>query len=224
MINRFKKLKRKGYRFTAEEQPTEEIPSDLFILDGSSNPTLDLGGGPKGIEVDENRIYFYSQVGDKEVFELNKLLRHLDIEMQCLSLRLKTPPIPIELHIHSAGGDLFSGLAAADVIRNCKTPVHTYVNGSTASAATLISICGQKRFIYKNAFMLIHQISTLMVHGKFEEFKDELQNQEQLMNRIKEIYLERTELPEEKIDDLLKHDLWLNADTCLEYGLVDDII
>ena len=63
-----------------------------------------------------------------------------------------------------------------------------------------------------------------MVHGKFEEFKDELQNQEQLMNRIKDIYLERTELTEEKIDDLLKHDLWLNADTCLEYGLVDEII
>jgi ATP-dependent protease ClpP protease subunit len=222
LINRFRKFTR-GHRLTSDV-PQEEVPSDVFILDGSTGPTLDLGGGPKGIEVDENRIYFYSQVGDKEIFELNKLIRHLDIEMQCLALRLKTPPIPIELHIHSAGGDLFSGLAAADVIRNCKTPLHTYVNGSTASAATLISICGKKRFIYKNAFMLIHQITTLMVHGKFEEFKDELQNQEQLMERIKSIYLSRTKLTEDKVEELLKHDLWLNAETCLEYGLVDKII
>ena len=63
-----------------------------------------------------------------------------------------------------------------------------------------------------------------MVHGKFEEFKDELKNQEQLMDRIKSIYLARTKLTEDKVEELLKHDLWLNAETCLEYGLVDKII
>ena len=41
---------------------------------------------------------------------------------------------------------------------------------------------------------------------------------------IKNIYLEHTKMGEEKIDDLLKHDLWLDAETCLEYGLVDEIL
>ena len=178
----------------------------------------------RGIDADENRIYFYSHVTDKDVFELTKILKNLDVEMQCISLRLKIPPIPIELHIHSAGGDLFSGLAAADVIRSCTSPIHTYVNGSTASAATLMSMCGSKRFMYKNAYMLIHQISSVIIQGKFEEFKDEMENQEKLMSQIKSIYLEKSKMSEDQIEDLLKHDLWLPAETCLEYGLVDEIV
>ena len=63
-----------------------------------------------------------------------------------------------------------------------------------------------------------------MLHGKFEEFKDEMENQTNIMNLIKNIYLEHTKMGEEKIDDLLKHDLWLDAETCLEYGLVDEIL
>ncbi|GAI73882.1 unnamed protein product, partial [marine sediment metagenome] len=27
-----------------------------------------------------------------------------------------------------------------------------------------------------------------------------------------------------KLDEILKHDLWFEADQCLEYGLVDEII
>ena len=178
----------------------------------------------KGVEVDENRIHFYTPVSDKGILELNKILRALDVEMQCLALRLKIPSIPIELHIHSPGGDLFAGLAAVDVIKSLTSPVHTYVEGSAASAATLMSVVADHRVMYKNSYMLIHQISTLMLHGKFEEFKDEMENQTNIMNLIKNIYLEHTKMGEEKIDDLLKHDLWLDAETCLEYGLVDEIL
>ena len=178
----------------------------------------------KGVEVDENRIHFYTPVSDKGILELNKILRALDVEMQCLALRLKIPSIPIELHIHSPGGDLFAGLAAVDVIKSLTSPVHTYVEGSAASAATLMSVVADHRVMYKNSYMLIHQISTLMLHGKFEEFKDEMENQTNIMNLIKNIYLEHTKMGEEKIDDLLKHDLWLDAETCLEYGLVDELL
>ena len=133
-------------------------------------------------------------MGEKEALELIKVLRHLDIEMQYLALRLAIDPVPIELHIHSAGGDIFAGLAVADTIAKCKTPIHTYVEGSVASAATLMSIVGKKRFISTNGFMLIHQISSFMVQGKFEEFKDEMQNQESLMKSIKNIYSRHTKM------------------------------
>ena len=178
----------------------------------------------KGVEVDENRVHFYTSVNNSSVLELNKILRTLDIEMQCLSIRLKIPPIPIELRIHSEGGDLFAGLAAVDAIRNVKTPIHTYVEGSAASAATLMSICGTKRFMYRHSVMLIHQISSLMVHGTHEQFKDEMSNQALLMSKIENLYLEKTSMPEEEIKEMLKHDLWLDSDTCLKLGLVDEVI
>jgi len=30
-------------------------------------------------------------------------------------------------------------------------------------------------------------------------------------------------IPDRKIDEILEHDLWFDAKTCLKYGLVDEI-
>lgn len=208
----------------SDDNPSSQDPSqedkvfqDLAYVAGDPDH-------PKGVEVDENRVHFYTAVNNSSVLELNKVLRSLDIEMQCLSIRLKIPPIPIELRIHSEGGDLFAGLAAVDAIRNVKTPIHTYVEGSAASAATLMSVCGTKRYMYRHSVMLIHQISALMVHGTHEQFKDEMANQALFMSKIENLYLEKTKMTIDEIRDMLKHDLWLDSETCLKLGLVDEVI
>lgn len=221
-------MNRKTFRKRRNVWMTETVPEEVPVMTEemmlmAAGPPLDPGA-PRGVESDENRVYFYSNVGEKEVFELVKILRGLDIEMQALSLRLGIKEIPIELHIHSAGGDLFSGFAAIDTIESLKSPIHTYVQGSVASAASLISTCGSERFMYKNSLMLIHQISTSMVYGKYHEFLDEIENQNMLMDKVKQIYVDKTNLTEEQLDEMLQHDLWLTADQCLEYGLIDKII
>ena len=71
--------------------------------------------------------------------------------------------------------------------------------------------------------MLIHQLSG-GVQGKYFEMKDENDNIELLMNMILDIYINTTKLDKNKLMELLHHDLWLNAETCLKYGLVDEII
>jgi len=191
----------------------------------SESPGPGRGGGEEGVSVDENKVYFYTHVTETSVLHLNQVLRSLDVEMRCLSVRFGMPdPFPIELHIHSDGGSLFSGFAAADTIRSLKTPVHTYVEGAAASAATLMSICGKKRFISRSSLMLIHQLSALMVEGTHEQFRDEFTNQELLMQKIKDIYRSHTKLDEDTLEDLLKHDLWLGAERCLELGLVDQVV
>lgn len=180
--------------------------------------------GGSGVEQDENKIYFYSQIGEKEVLELNKVIKRLDKEMQVLGITLNIPPPPIELHIHSEGGSAFAGLAAYDVIRSTKSPVHTYIDGCAASAATLLFLAGKKKYIHKNSFMLIHQLSATVLGGKYEEFKDELKNQEKLMHTVKNIYLEKGKLTDDQLTDLMKHDLWLDSETVIKYGFADEII
>ena len=202
-----------------EEVPKEVEQQKILFLGDPHAP--DIGG--HAVEVEDNKIFFYCPVGNKEVLELNKILTRLDSDMQVVGLKLGIQPPPIELHIHSDGGSVFSGMAAMDYILRCKTPVHTYIDGSAASAATLMSIAGKKRFIHKNSFMLIHQLSTFL-HGKYEEFKDEIRNQELLMNTIRQTYKERSKMTEDQISELLKHDLWLDAKTALEFGLVDEIV
>ena len=214
-----------GDRMRQRYSLVEDASTESNLSSGDLAAVLMSGEKDKinGIEVEENHIYFYAPVTEKESLELVRILRRLDIEMGYLAARigLKKNP-PIHLHIHSPGGDIFSGLSICDVIDKCKTDVHTYVEGSAASASTLISSRGKKRFITKNSFMLIHQPQILWA-GKHDEFIDEIENQKNIFDTVKSIYLETTKMKEEELEDLLKHELWLTSSRCLELGLVDII-
>lgn len=200
------------------KQEPEIQPEQVVIM------SSEQGGPNNGVEHDENKVYFYCPVGDREVLELNKLIRRLDKEMQVIGLTFNIPPPPIELHIQSEGGSAFAGIAAYDCIKACKTPVHTYIDGCAASAATLLYLAGRRRYLYNNSFMLIHQISTSVLGGKFEEFKDELKNQEKIMHTVKKIYLETSKMSEEELTELMKHDLWMESETIIKNGFADEII
>jgi ATP-dependent protease ClpP protease subunit len=97
------------------------------------------------------------------------------------------------------------------------------VDGFCASAATFLSVVGEKRFMSRHSYMLIHQLSTNF-WGKYSEFEDEKQNLDLMMNTIKNVYSEYTKVPMKKLDEILKHDLLWDAKQCLEYGLIDEII
>ena len=176
------------------------------------------------VEGDDNIIYFYSSVALKENFKLNHKLSHMDREMQMLSIKLNMPIIPpLHLRINSYGGSVFAAFGSIDYIMTSKAPVYTYIDGCAASAGTIMSVCGAKRYITENSYMLIHQLSS-QHWGKFSELQDDMVNSENLMKRIKEIYETKTKVPKTKMDQILKHDLWWDAKTCLKYGLVDEII
>ena len=118
---------------------------------------------------------------------------------------------------------MFAGLSAVDTIQASNVPVCTLVEGCAASAATLMSIVGTRRAIRKNSFMLIHQLSSGM-WGKYEEQKDQMQNNDLIMEVIKGLYDKHTKIPKKKLREILKRDVWFDAETCLEYGLVDEIV
>ena len=57
-----------------------------------------------------------------------------------------------------------------------------------------------------------------------EEFDDEMKNLNRLMELIKTIYKEHTNVPVKKINEILKHDIWWDTSKCLKFKLIDDII
>jgi ATP-dependent protease ClpP protease subunit len=110
-----------------------------------------------------------------------------------------------------------------DVIKKLRTPVYTYIDGFAASAATLMSVCGKRRFMTESSVMLVHQLSS-GASGKFEEIKNEYSNLVEFMEIIKKTYLNNSNISIQHLDDLLKQDLWLNSKKSLEYGFIDEII
>ena len=195
----------------------------------------------------DNEIYFNGPVNYISMSNLNKELLKLESKILKESVKLKrklsdmlkddkefenseskycTIKIkskPIKLYISSHGGSVYQVLGAFDSIRQMKVPVHTICKGFVASAGTILSLAGEKRFILKNSYMLIHQLRSSM-WGKFEELKDDFENCQTLMKHLKKIYLENTNLKEEELDDILKKDISWSADICLEKGLVHEII
>lgn len=204
---------------TRKKQAEDESPPQqpiLLFAGGDDSPISNP------VEHFDNNIFFYGEVNEESAKTLNKVLRSMDKELQVANIRFGVTP-PIKLYINSPGGSIFAGFSVVDTIATLKTEVHTYIDGSAASAATLISLVGTKRFAHENSFMLLHQLSSSM-WGKYEDFKDEMQNLDLLMERIEKIYLKYTKIPKRDLQEILKHDLWFEADKCLEYGLVDKIV
>ena len=177
----------------------------------------------KHIAVHENKIYYYAGVNRESAAELNKKIGELQVRSFTMANNLDIEPYPIHLHINSGGGSIISGIASMDTILSCKVPVYTYVDGFAASAATFLTIVGNKRFISRHSYMLIHQL-TSNFWGKYSEFQDAKQNLDLLMDTIKNVYKKYTKVPVRKLNEILKHDLMWDAKTCLNYGLVDEII
>ena len=177
----------------------------------------------KHISVHENKIYYYAGVNRDSSVELNKKIGELESKALTLSNNLSILPPSIKLFINSGGGSVTAGISSMDTILRCKVPVHTYVDGFCASAATFLSVVGEKRFMSRNSYMLIHQLSTNF-WGKYSEFEDEKQNLDLMMKTIKRVYNKYTKVPEDTLDEILKHDLMWDAEMCKSMGLIDEII
>ena len=203
---------------TKEKERELDEQSPIIVLAPEGGPGND--GSP--VEVQDNMIMFYGEVNERNNKTLNKVLRGLDKDLQTVKVKYGVE-VPIKLYISSYGGSIFAAFSTVDTILTLRTPVHTYIDGSAASAATLISVVGEKRYIHKNSFMLIHQLSSVM-WGKYEEFKDEMENLDLLMSRIKDIYREHCTLPKKELTNILKHDLWLDSTKCIKWGLADEIV
>ena len=175
------------------------------------------------VQIGRNRIYFYSEVTRAKNLELNKSISAMANTLYNRGQSLEVDPGRIFLHINSGGGSVFAGMSSVDYILNSKVPITTVIDGCAASAATIMSVVGHHRVMHKHAFMLIHQISSAM-WGKFEDMKDDMKNSELLMETIIKIYEEHTRIPRGELKEILKRDIWWDAKTCLDYGLVDEII
>lgn len=203
-----------------EPEPTTEI-MNVEDVEGILNDMSD------SVTIRNNHIYFYGSVNKRNCLKLNLFIRDINRKLTITENDFEVSNLKIYLHINSFGGSVFAALSSVDTIIGSKYPIVSIMEGGSASAATIMSCVCHERVIRPNAYMLIHQISSGF-WGKMEEIKDEFKNTKKLMKRLKKIYKENTKLDNTedsdiKLNDLLKRDLWLDADECLKYGLVDKI-
>jgi ATP-dependent protease ClpP protease subunit len=188
-----------------EEDPFEKIKSLM---------------GRNDIELENNHIYFYTDVNEDSCLDLNRKINQLNKTLLKHAIEYDCEPPNIYLHISSYGGCLFSAFSVVDTIKNSRVPIVSIVEGKAASAATIISMACHKRYMTENSFMLIHQLSSMSM-GKYEALKDDFLNDTKLMELIYKLYREHTSLSDKEIKKCLQRDIWWDSEECLTAGLVD---
>jgi ATP-dependent protease ClpP protease subunit len=71
--------------------------------------------------------------------------------------------------------------------------------------------------------MLIHQLQS-QSSGRLNEMKDEITNLDFFMKNVKDIYYQNSNISKEVLEKLLLDELWIDAQECLRYDLIDEII
>ncbi len=169
----------------------------------------------------KNSIYLTGQLTDDSCWAITQSLINYKSQLLHSYNRFNN----INLYIQSPGGSLLPTLAVVDEIKTLDIPVHTYIRGYAASASTLLSVVGEKRYMYSHSVMMIHGIK---LNGQKSDslldVKDLNSNVDLFMQIIKNIYLENTKISEEQLDKFFYRDKWISANEALSYGLIDEII
>lgn len=174
------------------------------------------------INTNFNHIYFNNDITSDSAFELCKELRNVETKIKTLMTSLNIEKQAIYLHITTDGGLIYSAFSIIDCIKSLSLPVYTIVDGFVASAGTLISLSGEKRYMCKNAYMLIHELRG-GTWGKMSEIDEEHTNLKKIMEHIKKIYSENTNIKKKELDGILKKDLIWDVEECIQKGLIQEI-
>ncbi len=201
---------------------TDDDDEDNNEISNVKLPFLFQKNSNNYINTNFNHIYFNNDITSDSVFELCKELRNVETKIKTLSATLNIETQPIYLHITTNGGCIYSAFSVIDCIKTLSVPLYTVVDGFVASAGTLISLSGEKRYMCKNAYMLIHELRG-GVWGKMSEIDEEYTNSKKLMEHIKKIYTDNTKIKKKELDGLLKKDLIWDVEECIEKGLINEI-
>ena len=165
-----------------------------------------------------NHIYFNDDINNNTSFKLNNALRLMESKLKSLNI----DNIPIYLHLTTNGGLIHAAFSIIDCMNSISLPIYTVIEGYVASAGTLISVSGEKRYISKNAYVLIHELRSGF-WGKMSEMEEEMMNIKKIQEHLINIYLNKTSLKKKKLNRILKKDIEWNAEEAIEFGIVDEI-
>jgi len=130
----------------------------------------------------------------------------------------------ITMFINSPGGSVIQMLAIIDAMNIVKSPIRTVVVGIAASAASVIAMCGDKRFISKTGQFMLHQASGVSC-GEVSDMKDKVAQAEKLQNMMFEIIANKSGKTKQFIEELIdRKDKYFDARESVSMGFIDSII
>ena len=169
-----------------------------------------------------HHVYFYSDVNDESVLTLRTDV--LDACRATVSDKgVRITPKPIVIHVCSRGGQIRSMQWLMSLFNQVDVPICTMVDALSASAATCLTVMAPYRVATEHSMTLIHDYHSLTA-GKREALVARQEGLEMGREQYKQILLARTRLTDAALEEMLRRDMWLDAETCMKSGLIDRVI
>ena len=137
---------------------------------------------------------------------------------------------PISLYINSAGGNVTDGLAIHDVVRHIISrgiEVGVIVQGMAYSMGSIVlqAASDGKRLTYPHSWIMIHEPAKWAGWQSTTAAAQHLERLKQMQDQIYKILSSRSGKPlRQIIRDTKRTDFYLDAQSALDYGLVDGIV
>jgi len=135
----------------------------------------------------------------------------------------------INIYLNTFGGYIYDMFSIYDEIKNLTTKyiVNIYCVGKVMSAGTIIMLATdlEHRFAYQNTTFMYHTLSDHM-YGKMKDMEEDIEENKRLHKLMWNIFKEKTEIPEEKLDEIYKckKDWCINADQAKKFKIVSKVI
>lgn len=128
----------------------------------------------------------------------------------------------INLHINSAGGNVYDAIAIQNKLADHPAQVVAYVDGLAASAASVLAVGADKTIMRQNSFMMIHN-SWAAAIGDKETMLKAAEQLGKADDTVAGIYAEKSELPKDKVMALMQGETWMTAREAQKMGFADQV-
>lgn len=161
-------------------------------------------------------ILLYGPIGTHERVDAS------DVVAELLSLQEQYGSI--DVRINSYGGEVFSGIAICNALRNSTSDINIYIDGIAASIASVIALCGKPLHMSRFARLMLHQVSG-GAYGTSDEIRRAAQEAEQAQVILAQIIAGKCRM---NVQDVISRyfsggDHWISAQEALDMGLADSI-
>ena len=129
----------------------------------------------------------------------------------------------ITVWINSPGGDCIAAAQIYNMLLEYKGNVTIKIDGIAASAASVVSMAGNKVIMSPVSMLMIHNPMT-MAAGDTTEMKKAISMLTEVKESIINAYELKTGMSRDKIAKLMDAETWMDANKAVELGFADEIL
>lgn len=159
------------------------------------------------------KVLLYGAVGAKDELDARTVVKRLSAYAD---------EEPMDVHINSAGGSVFDGMAIYNTLRNREGKVRVHVDGLAASIASVIAMSGDEIVMEPGSMMMIHNPWNITI-GDAEDHRNSAELLDKVRDSLVTAYKKKTKLSSNELQGLMDSETWMTAEEAVAFGFADRV-